>query len=310
MSFGYGLGDPISVLQLAERVATEIRNYRDAPQHFKRLQGELDLIQSGIRHVQQLQPADTEEAACIEQIRAVAMFSGPMLQKFVDKMLLKERTLGHFRTAKPWPTIGARLHWSLIDRHNVDDLRQVLITQMMVMGILMSTLQCKSLQKSTLLIKDRLNQLGITTNQIASIRVAVEQTPITISELHKMVTMNGVEQKSTLGEIDQRISIVKKCTESTWFVVNSLAKKIASLLSMLLGLRQLVHILLRCSQSVLDQVLCNARMLLEIRQQMQRIMDLIEAIPVHLSLPVVRLDDALGQSTALPLEGLRTSSRQ
>lgn len=43
-------------------------------------------------------------------------------------------------------------------------------------------------------------------------------------------------------------------------------------------------------------------MLLDMRAQMRRIARAIEAIPLHLSLGIVRLDDALGESWALPFQ--------
>lgn len=43
-------------------------------------------------------------------------------------------------------------------------------------------------------------------------------------------------------------------------------------------------------------------MLLNIQETMRRMVQLIESIPLHLSLPIIRLDDALGQSWALPLQ--------
>ena len=41
-------------------------------------------------------------------------------------------------------------------------------------------------------------------------------------------------------------------------------------------------------------------------RQMKKIVRLIEAIPVHLSLDIVRLDDALGESWALPFQACTT----
>jgi ubiquitin domain-containing protein len=43
-------------------------------------------------------------------------------------------------------------------------------------------------------------------------------------------------------------------------------------------------------------------MLLDISRQMKRIIRAIEAIPLHLTLPIIRLDDALGESWALPFQ--------
>ena len=45
MSFGYAVGDVITILNHFERVAIEVRNYRDAPQHFQQLSVELHLLQ-------------------------------------------------------------------------------------------------------------------------------------------------------------------------------------------------------------------------------------------------------------------------
>lgn len=47
-------------------------------------------------------------------------------------------------------------------------------------------------------------------------------------------------------------------------------------------------------------------MLLDISNQMKRVIRAIEAVPLHLTLDVVRLDDALGESWALPLQACRT----
>lgn len=47
-------------------------------------------------------------------------------------------------------------------------------------------------------------------------------------------------------------------------------------------------------------------MLLDITGQLKRIMRAIEAIPLHLTLDIVRLDDAHGESWPLPLQACRT----
>lgn len=43
-------------------------------------------------------------------------------------------------------------------------------------------------------------------------------------------------------------------------------------------------------------------MLLELRSILRRISDGIESIPLHLSLSIIRFDDALGMSWALPFQ--------
>lgn len=43
-------------------------------------------------------------------------------------------------------------------------------------------------------------------------------------------------------------------------------------------------------------------MLLNIQETMRRMVQLIESIPLHLSVPIIRLDDALGESWGLPFQ--------
>ncbi|QYT05169.1 TPR_REGION domain-containing protein [Trichoderma simmonsii] len=56
------------------------------------------------------------------------------------------------------------------------------------------------------------------------------------------------------------------------------------------------------SRDILEAIGQNTRTLLNIASQMKRIIRAIEAIPLHLTLDIVRLDDALGESWALPIQ--------
>ena len=47
-------------------------------------------------------------------------------------------------------------------------------------------------------------------------------------------------------------------------------------------------------------------LLLDMKNQMKRIVRAIEAIPLHLTLDIIRLDDAMNESWALPLQACRT----
>ena len=48
------------------------------------------------------------------------------------------------------------------------------------------------------------------------------------------------------------------------------------------------------------------QLLLDVHIMMKRLIRAIEAIPLHLSLGIVRLDDGLGESWAIPLQACRT----
>jgi hypothetical protein len=153
MSFGYAVGDVIAILNLFERVVIEIRNYRDAPHHFQQLSVELDLLRNTIRQVLSLQTSDEEEKACLDRIRAIAIFCQQPLQTFIDKMQTKEKSLGHFRATRTLSTLGTRLHWSLITRNDVDDLRKTILSQLLAINVLLGSLQMCRTQYSAFITR-------------------------------------------------------------------------------------------------------------------------------------------------------------
>lgn len=141
MSFGFGVGDVIAVLGLFERIAREIEQYHAAPRHFQELQVELGLMKSTLSHVLQIQPQCPDETASIEQIRAIALHCQQPLLAFIEKMRRREPRLGNFRTTSTLTTVGTRLHWSLVSRADVEDLRRVLLSEMLALNVMLGTHQ-------------------------------------------------------------------------------------------------------------------------------------------------------------------------
>ena len=141
MSFGYAVGDVIAILNLLERVAVEIRNYRDAPRHFQQLGAELYLVQRTLQRLLQIEPIGEEDVGQIEQIRAVAIHCHQPLQAFVNKMRPSEKSLGHVQSSGTLSTIGRRLHWSLITKNDVDELRKVIMSEMVTINMLLGMQQ-------------------------------------------------------------------------------------------------------------------------------------------------------------------------
>ena len=141
MSFGYAVGDVIAILNLFERVALEVRNYRDAPQHFQQLGAELQLLQRTLQRLLQIEPSGEDEIQQLEQIRAIAIHCHQPLQAFINKMRPSEKSLGHARSSTTLSTIGRRLHWSLITKNDVDELRKVMMSEMIAINMLLGMQQ-------------------------------------------------------------------------------------------------------------------------------------------------------------------------
>lgn len=140
MSFGFGVGDFLAVLGLFERIAIELKNYRDAPAQFQNLSVELDLLQRTLMHVVQAQKDDQEDKQILEQIRAIVSHCHQPLQAFIDKLLSKERSLGHYRTAR-LNDVGIRMKWSIVTQKDVEELRKVMLSEMAAINMLLSVQQ-------------------------------------------------------------------------------------------------------------------------------------------------------------------------
>ncbi len=146
MSFGFAVGDVIAAVQLFERVAIEVRNYRDAPQHFQQLGTELHLLQRALQRLLQVEPNDEDEREQLEQIRAIALHCHQPVQAFIDKMRPSNISLGHVSFSRTLSTIGRRLHWSLVTRRDVDELRKVILSEMVAINMLLAIQQLSALQ--------------------------------------------------------------------------------------------------------------------------------------------------------------------
>jgi hypothetical protein len=141
MSFGFGVRDFLASIQNLKRIAEEVQNYRNAPRHFQQLSAELRLLQNTLQCVLQVQTTDVNELANLERIRQIAMHCQQPLLAFIDKIRPKETSLGHFRTAGTISAIGGRLHWSLITRKDVEDLRKVVVSEMVAINVLLGMQQ-------------------------------------------------------------------------------------------------------------------------------------------------------------------------
>ncbi|KAF5688666.1 general transcriptional corepressor ssn6 [Fusarium denticulatum] len=141
MSFGYGVGDVIAVLGLFERIAIELRNYKDAPKQSQLLGAEIDLLRGTLKRVLYLEPECDAERETLEQIRAIVIYCAQPLQSMADKMRSKETSLRDFKTTTSLRSIGTRLHWSMIALDEVQELRKTVMSQMAAINVLLSVLQ-------------------------------------------------------------------------------------------------------------------------------------------------------------------------
>lgn len=138
MSFGYAVGDVIAILGLFERIAIELRNYKNAPAHFQQLGAEIDLLQGAIRHALGIIPQNEAHRRTLERVRAIVLHCMPPLQALVEKMRSRESSLGHFRTSRmSLGHIGTRIHWSMIAKQDIDEVRVTIMSEIAAINMLL-----------------------------------------------------------------------------------------------------------------------------------------------------------------------------
>ncbi|PNP55823.1 hypothetical protein THARTR1_04043 [Trichoderma harzianum] len=145
-AYGHAVSDVIAVLGLFERIAIELRNFKNAPMHFQQLGAEIDLLQNAMRHALRLIPQNDGHRETLERVRAIVMHCLTLLQALVNKMRLKESSLGHFRTSS-LSNIGTRIHWSMIAKQDIDEVRMTVSSETVAINMLLtaqSLYECSS----------------------------------------------------------------------------------------------------------------------------------------------------------------------
>ncbi|KAK4157975.1 hypothetical protein C8A00DRAFT_29046 [Chaetomidium leptoderma] len=314
-------GEIIAILGLFERVAVELRNYKDAPAHFQHLRVELDLLRSTLRHALQLRPESDDERQVLDKVGAIAMHCLQPLQALADKMRTKDGSLGHFRTTRNLVNIGTRVHWSLIARKDVDELRKTILAEMVAINMLLSAQQLTQIKRlssavkgmesaQSALVEKHSNALMQQTSSIFSIVAAM---PNVIADF-QTITVEHAAKQSVQGQALQRgldavmkhMEALSLTTKNTWTAAQhhtaAMGRMVKRLGALMNDIRALFIFLATCSQEMLAAIGRNTRLLLDIASQMKRVVHAIEAMPRSLGVDIIRLDDALGDTWGLPLQ--------
>ena len=141
MSFSFAVGDIWAVIQVCERVADEIRNYRDAPRNFQQLGDQLHLFQQTLRYIADEASQDAETSQQLDTIKAIADHCLRPIQAFLDTMKTYEDSLGPSKSFMSMGRIGKRWHWSVKYLGQVDGLRQLVMSDMVAIIAIQGTQQ-------------------------------------------------------------------------------------------------------------------------------------------------------------------------
>ncbi|KAI1411106.1 hypothetical protein F5Y13DRAFT_201635 [Hypoxylon sp. FL1857] len=318
MSFGFAVGDVIAVLGLFERISVEIRNYKNAPAHFQRLSVKLDLLRSALQRVLQQSPDNETEGQTLEQIRAIVIHCMCLLQTLADKMQAKEGRLGHFRTTRSLGNIGTRLHWSMIAQKDVDEILKTIKSEMVAINTLLLTQHLGNTKREYNSISKQIDiRSDALMKQTSLIIGLVSATPSTIVDLGSMIKAQADRQSQQANAQSQDLITLKSQVETMSSNFSEMSTAVGDyaggisrasrrLFQLMDRIKRLLVFLSTCTQEMLDAIRRNTRALLNIASHMKRIQRAIDAIPLHLSVDIIRLDDALGETWGLPFQACGT----
>ncbi|KAI4158381.1 MAG: hypothetical protein LQ342_007467 [Letrouitia transgressa] len=323
MSFGVGVGDVVAVVGLLERIAIELRNYDDAPIHFRQTSAELHLFHRALSRLLKIEPLDEGDKEWIDQIRAIAIQSHQPLLIFIERMKPKEITMGlnNGRRTMALNTIGRRLHWSLIAKKDVAELRKVVVASMTAVNMMLGIHQLTSLKKlssaNEVHLEIETDNIDVHFRKVYAANATFLNTPKPeegphINPLGSILAprdfagtvSQGLENLSLTSEtLAQQSNCIVKASST---IQEHLAKSIVMIVAIANDVKCVLRTLETFSRELLAKIAANGDMLLGIHRMLKRLVRALEAIPLHLSLSIVRLDDALGESWALPYQACQT----
>jgi hypothetical protein len=142
----------IAFAGLIERIIVEVKSYQSAPEHFQRLALELSFLSQVCIQIHQLEPTSSGEMAHLQRIRAISIKCLGPLRAFEEKMRKFDSVLsadnwkggsGDIKSSaqRKLESFRKRLHWSMIEKREVDELRAILASEILAINTLLGTQQ-------------------------------------------------------------------------------------------------------------------------------------------------------------------------
>ncbi|KAF5549803.1 hypothetical protein FMEXI_4054 [Fusarium mexicanum] len=290
MSFGYSIGDLIAIAGLIERIVVKVKSYKEAPHHFQRLAIELDFLSKVCHQAFHLVSSRVDEQARLERVRAIALQCLGPLQEFEEKMRRYENSLGpkgcSDNSTKGWVrSFKKRLHWSAIARHEVDELRAILTSEIFPVNYaklaLIMTTQTASREIETCLVEAKAGS----------------------EQLEKLVVAANLAQT----ENEDTLKLVKENTEKTSSILDAVTDTMGVASSQLVRLFSLtehleiwIRTLVQYCNEIIDLVQRNTDMLLSIHGIVTRLESAMGVPGVNC--PILEFENPFGIKMALPFQ--------
>ncbi|MCJ1285648.1 hypothetical protein MMC26_004989 [Xylographa opegraphella] len=345
MSFGFGVGDLLAIANTIERIVSEIKSYRSAPSSFQRLAIELELLTKTCTQILQIQPIEADDATRMDNIRkSMCLCLGP-LKAFAEKMRSSEDSLGvskwlaenhgalnddddpdgnggqaHQNTLRRrLRSVKDRIHWSMIESKEIDELRAVVAGQLVAVDTLLNVRTWACLTEANVRSDELSERLQSLINDTRAASDESRQFYLSAKAVAKS-QWDEIERWQTLNE-EERIELKKvilSVSESSyetrsWTKIlantvglwgDKLQGQVGTLASLNNTLSAYMRRLVVSCASITEMIERNFHTLINVYEVLVRIERMILAKAIEM--PHLRFDDPFGETLALPYQMCNT----
>jgi hypothetical protein len=323
----------IAIAGLVERIVLEVKSYRAAPLHFRRLAIELDFLGQVCSQIFDLRPSLPDELAHIERIRAIAVQCLGPLRAFEEKMKGYENSLG-LHIGSHSPRLGGfgkrkrfmnkvadfkhQLHWSVIARQEVDELRAILTSEILAINTLLtmhgwqtSKNQRISNQAYTSQLKKLISTTEAASTEIQKFLVDAKAASERLEELIKSGNLTQAEQVRILTTMENKSTETQKLVKdlSQWHqnyaagvreAVNNAQAQVVKLFSLKQYMEEWIIKIVEYCKEITAKVQRNTDILLSLHAMLAKFEFLLGR--ARIDLPAVVFENVFGIKMLLPLQ--------
>jgi hypothetical protein len=215
MSFGFSVGDFLTVAQLVCDITKSLRDSGGARSEYQELIRELETLNSALEHIDTLQRG-SEQPAPLDSIKYAALSCRQPLEQFLGKIRKYGRSLDVWAKGGIVQSAADKLKWTFGHKEEVKKLQNYLNLHVGVInmllaehGIAMMTTASEKTEADYVRIREKLQ---ITRTLISGINQSISSQALLIQRVHAMLAtliqmVNGELRTSwqTLGEMVAKV---------------------------------------------------------------------------------------------------------
>jgi hypothetical protein len=220
MSFGFSVGDFLTVGQLICDITKSLRDTGGARSEYRELVRELETLKKALEHIDTLQQG-CELPATLDSIKYAALSCRQPLEEFLNKIRKYGRSLDIWAKSNIIQSAADKLKWTFGYKEEIKKLQNYLNLHVGVINMLLTehglakmTIATEKTEADYLHIRERLQ---ITRTLINGINDSVSSQTLVIQRVHSMLTTLFQMVSGELGTSWQSLS---EMVAKVWYVLS------------------------------------------------------------------------------------------